>query len=413
MTSESVDQTERRPAALRLSELEEVELTIDKIVAGGDGFGRFEGIPIFVPFAAPGDRLKVRLVSRHPDYGRGEIAQILVPGPARRTAPCPYFGRCGGCALQHLDDDRQVAVKAEAACETLVRLGGVRLPSDLKVVEGRPWGYRLRTQLHCEHRETGNVVGYFARGSHELVAVDRCPILAPPLEAMLPRLPALLPDDPPRRLDIAVSDDGRIGSAPPLGDLGEGELSIVLGEDTLFFDARCFFQGHRGLLPELVDAVVGPERGREAYDLYAGVGLFSLALASNYEKVVAVEVDRVAARFCRLNARRNHRSGIEVVSRAVETWIGLLPDGAQRVVVDPPRAGLDKSVVEVLLARRPTMLTYVSCHAASLARDLRKLLTVYRLERLVLLDLFPQSGHLEVVAQLRAPDSDDEREASR
>lgn len=405
MSSKSPNTTDRGSAALRLSELEEIELTIDKLVAGGDGFGRFEGIPIFVPLSAPGDRLRVRLVSRHPDYGRGEIEEILAPGPARRQPPCPYFGRCGGCSLQHIDDRSQVALKAEAACETLIRLGGVRLPDDLRIVEGSPWGYRLRTQLHCERREQGAAVGYFARGSHELVAVDRCPILTPALEELLPRIPSLLPEDPPHRLDIAVSDDGRVGSAPPLGTLGEGELSIALGEDTLFFDARCFFQGHRGLLPELVEAVVGTEQGRKAYDLYAGVGLFSLPLARNYERVVAVEVDRVAARFCRLNARRNHRAGVEVVSRAVESWIGMLPEGAERVVVDPPRAGLAKRVVEVLLARRPAALTYVSCHAASLARDLGRLSGAYRIDRLVLLDLFPQSGHLELVAHLRSSDA--------
>lgn len=413
MSAKSVDSADSRSAALRLSELEEIELTIDKLVAGGDGFGRFEGIPIFVPFSAPGDRLRVRLVSRHPDYGRGEIVEVLFPGPARRTPPCPYFGRCGGCSLQHLEDHSQVALKSAAACETLVRLGGVHLPEDLRVVEGNPWAYRLRTQLHCGRSDGKAAVGYFARSSHELVAVERCPILMPPLEDLVAQLPSLLLDDPPQRLDLALSDDGRIGSAPPLGPLGEGELSIVLGEDTVYFDARCFFQGHRGLLPELVEAVVGTDRGQEAYDLYAGVGLFSLPLARNYERVVAVEVDRVAARFCRLNARRNGRQGLEIVSRAVESWIGLLPEDVERVVVDPPRSGLAKRVVEVFLARRPEAITYVSCHAASLARDLKRLSGTYRLEHLVLLDLFPQSGHMELVAHLRRSDDRAGAEAGR
>jgi len=110
---------ERPTAGLRLSELEELELTIEKLVAGGDGLGRFEGIPIFVPRSAPGDRVRVRLFERRPDYGRAEILELLSPGPGRREPPCPYFTRCGGCDLQHLEDSVQIRLKGEALLETV------------------------------------------------------------------------------------------------------------------------------------------------------------------------------------------------------------------------------------------------------------------------------------------------------
>lgn len=395
--------SDRVPAAVRLAELEEIEVTVDKLVAGGDGLARFEGIPLFVPRSAPGDRLRVRLIERHPDYGRAEIVEILEPGPGRRTPPCPYFERCGGCDLQHLGDDLQTRLKAEAAVETLARLGGIEAPEDLEVIAGDPWAYRLRAQLHVEEGEEGHVrVGYHQRRSHELVAVTECPILVPELETMLPGLPAALAGETLRRLDLAAGgpEERRVTTAPLVEGLPHGNVSLTVGGLAYTYDARAFFQAHRGLLERLLDEAVGQWTGRRACDLYAGVGLFALPLAQRYEEVVAVEADRAAARHCRNNARRNRLRNVETVGRVVESWIGELPDGMERVVVDPPRAGLHRKVRRALLERAPERLTYVSCHPATLARDLRTLGRSFRLERLALLDLFPQTGHMEAVAHL-------------
>lgn len=393
--------SERRPpVAVRLARLEELELVIERLVAGGDGLGRFEGIPIFVPRSAPGDRLRVRLVERRPDYGRAEIEEILEPGPGRRRPPCPYFSRCGGCDLQHLEDDLQVRLKVAALEETLERLGGLEERPPTEVVAGEAWGYRLRAQLHVESRADGARVGYFERGSRRLVAVDRCPILVPELDDLLATLPARLPAEPPSRLDVACGGGDAVTAAPAVGDLPRGEVTLAIGEFNLGFDARCFFQAHRELLPELVARAVGPWEGEEAVDLYCGVGLFSLPLARRYRRVTGVDVDRLAVRFARRNARRNRMRGVEVVAHAVEGWVDRLPEGVDRVLVDPPRTGLARRVRRALLARRPRRVTYVSCHPATLARDLRELTEAYRLESVTALDMFPQSGHLEVVAQL-------------
>jgi 23S rRNA (uracil1939-C5)-methyltransferase len=137
-------------------------------------------------------------------------------------------------------------------------------------------------------------------------------------------------------------------------------------------------------------------------DLYAGVGLFALPLSRLYGRVLAVESDQTGARYARLNVRRNKTPNVEVVQKAVESWLPELPAKISRVVVDPPRAGLMPSVRQALLDRRPERLTYVSCHPAALARDLRYLLPVYRLESIAFFDLFPQTGHMETVVQLTA-----------
>jgi 23S rRNA (uracil1939-C5)-methyltransferase len=181
---------------------------------------------------------------------------------------------------------------------------------------------------------------------------------------------------------------------------------VTVGDFIYGFDARTFFQGHRGLLPRLVEAVVGPWEGESAYDLYAGVGLFALPLARRYGRVVAVEADTNATRYIRNNARRNRISNVDVVAKAVESWLPDLPEGIDRVVVDPPRTGLVNKVRQALLKSRPKRLTYVSCHPAALARDLRILIKDYEIEKVTLFDLFPQTGHMETVVQmtLRAPD---------
>jgi 23S rRNA (uracil1939-C5)-methyltransferase len=137
------------PAGLRLAEVEEVEVTIEKLIAGGEGLGRFQGIPLFVPRSAPGDRLRVRIVERHTGYGRAEVVEVLSRGPGRREAPCPYFARCGGCDLQHLEDELQPRLKAQAARETIEHLAKLELPAS-ELLTGEPWSYRLRTQLHVE-----------------------------------------------------------------------------------------------------------------------------------------------------------------------------------------------------------------------------------------------------------------------
>ncbi len=369
---------------------------------------RFEGIPVFVPRSAPGDLLRVQVVERRPSFGRGQIIEVLEPGEGRRTPPCPHFERCGGCDLQHIEDSLQLRLKAEAVRENLLRLGGIEMPSAVTVVPGKPWAYRLRAQLHLAETDRGIEIGYFERRSHDLVPVESCPILVPELESKLPNLPKRLQEVAHRRLDIATGDDGAWTCQPRIEGLPGDAITLRLGDLVFEFDAGCFFQAHRQLLPRLVEHALAPpeddthEAEATAYDLFAGVGLFSLPLCRRFKQVVAVEGDRSAARFARKNARRNGLSNLTVENQAIETWIENLPANAGLVVTDPPRVGLSPIVRAALLERRPRRLTYVSCDSATLARDLKELKTEFDIVRLALLDMFPQTGHMEVVVQLEA-----------
>ena len=391
------------PPGARLAQIQELEVRIEKLVAGGEGLARWDGVPIFVPRSAPGDLAKVRITERRPDYGRAEIEEILEPGPARRPDPYPELSPTGICDLQHIKDEVQPLLKAAAVRETLERLGGIQVvPENTELIAGAPWGYRLRTQLHTnvDPMTNGVRVGYYARGTKELIPITRCALLVPELEEYLPVLQSQLTAGGPNRIDVAVGDGGEVTVSPNIPGLPHGEVALQVGDLSYAFDARTFFQGHRELLPRLVQAVVGDWEGETAYDLYGGVGLFALALARRYRKVVTVEGDTQSARYARMNARRNKLTNVEVVARAVETWIPELPEGADRVVVDPPRGGLSPKVPRILLERKPKRLTYLSCHPATLARDLRLLKQAYRIEKISLIDLFPQTGHMEALVQM-------------
>ncbi len=391
---------------MRFAAVDELEVVVEKLVAGGEGLARVDGVPLFIPRAAPGDRLRVRVVERHTDYGRAAIVEVLQGGPGRRPDPYPELARTGICDLQHIDDGLQPLLKAAAVRETLERLGRFALPAHIEVSAGQPWGYRLRTQLHTAPDPAGGParVGYRARGTHELIAVARCPLLVPELEELLGELPVLLAGVPGRRLDLAAGDGGAVTAAPLVEGLPHGEVSMTVGEFSYAYDARCFFQGHRQLLARFVELAVGTGEGEEAFDLYGGVGLFSLPLARRYGRVVSVEADRVASRYARNNARTHRLPQLQCVAQVIESWIETLPERPDRVVVDPPRGGLSARVRQVLVARRARQLTYVSCDAATLARDLRQLAAAYTIQSIHLIDLFPQTGHMETIVQLAGLD---------
>ncbi|MDE2923459.1 MAG: class I SAM-dependent RNA methyltransferase [Acidobacteriota bacterium] len=412
---------ERLEALAALAGINRLELTIEKLVLGGDGLARWRGMPVFVPRAAPGDVVEARITERRPSYARAEVEEIKTPGPLRREAPCPFYERCGGCQLQHIEDAEQLGLKVAAAMETLRRLGGID-PAQLAacrfeepVVE-RMWGYRLRAQVHVDARPEESVgVGFRRRRSHELVFVDRCPVLAPALENELRGLSALLGDPAaasktlPSRLSLATAGlepDSPVVAAPPVDGLPGGELEIDLLGKRLSYDARCFFQAHGGLLESLLLSAVGPFEGDTAVELFAGVGFFTTGLADRYRSVTAVEGESVAARYARNNLRRNGLRHCRVDRSAIDSWVdrrrggpGLEP-GLDRVLVDPPRGGLSRKVRSALLGAAPRRLTYVSCDPATLARDLGDLTRDFDLESISFFDVFPQTAHLETVAQL-------------
>jgi len=299
--------------------------------------------------------------------------------------------------------------------EELRRLGKIEPPEDVTVVSGEPWGYRNRAQVHIENGR----IGYREARSHRLCAIERCPIASPKVNEVLAALAAMLRDPRwPRfvrgleiftdehQVQLTVTETERPVARRFFEWCGETIPGMVEGaldyEQRFRVSRNSFFQVNRFLPDRLVETALDATGGETALDLYAGVGLFTLALARRFAKVTAVESGSAAVRDLEFNAARAGLSNVTAAASAAERFLESLETAPDCVLLDPPRAGLGKIVVRRLCELKPRTLAVVSCDPATLARDLAGLVASgYRIDRIALVDLFPQTYHLESVVRLR------------
>jgi 23S rRNA (uracil1939-C5)-methyltransferase len=390
------------------------EATVEKLVYGGDGLARLEGRVVFAPFVLPGERIRVQTWREQPGLVRAHTLEVLEPAPERVAAPCPVFGRCGGCHYQHAPYEYQLSAKRAILADQLRRLGKMEPPETIAVAAAEPWGYRNRAQLHVEGRH----LGFREAGSHSLCEVSNCPIASPKindairaLAGMLrdPRWPRfvrsleLFTDEQQVQLNVVATDQPVAKRffdwcAEEIPGLVEGALDY---QGRFRVSRNSFFQVNRFLLDRLVEVALQGAEGETALDLYAGVGLFSLALAQVFREVTAVESGSGAARDLQFNAERAGLANLRAERQTAEEYLQKLEHAPDFVLLDPPRAGLGKAVVRRLVELCPRQVTIVSCDPATLARDLAGLTAAgYRVEQMTLVDLFPQTFHLETVVRL-------------
>jgi 23S rRNA (uracil1939-C5)-methyltransferase len=392
------------------------ELTIEKLIYGGEGLGRANGRVVFAPYVLPGERVLVEPASAKGGLIRAGLREVLTPAEGRVAPPCPYFGRCGGCHYQHANYELQLEAKRSILRETLRRVGKFEAPEDIAVISGEPWGYRNRAQFHI----AGSGLGYLEAQSHRLCPITRCPISSPRVNETLAALIEMMHDarwphfvrsievftnETETQLNVLESDrpvarrffewcaETIPGFVPGLLDYPAAGFAYRVGGGS-------FFQVNRLLIDDLVRTAVGESSGNSAVDLYAGVGLFSLPLTRRYSQVTSVESGNSAVRDLRFNTER---AGVrlEIVQSATEDFLKKLKKLPDFVLADPPRTGLGKTVVASLAELKPPRITIVACDPATLARDLPGLLAAgYRIERLTMIDLFPQTFHIETVTEL-------------
>jgi 23S rRNA (uracil1939-C5)-methyltransferase len=393
------------------------EVTAEKWVYGGDSLSRVEGQVVLTPYLIPGETARVDAVRGKGGIVRATPREIVTPSPDRVEPPCPYFGRCGGCHYQHARYEFQVQRKADILREQLRRVGHIQYDGEIQTIVGPPLGYRNRSQFHIERGQ----IGYFGEGSHELVAIDHCPISSPKINEALASLLDMMGDRrwPKflRSIELFTNESdvmvNILQSEQPMSKrffewcaesipgAQRGSLEYEAGGQAFQVSHNSFFQVNRFLVDPLVAAAVDDFAGAAALDLYAGVGLFSVALAKRFERVLAVESGAGAARDLKQNAERAGVK-IEVVQANVESFLPSLKEPPELVLADPPRAGLGKIVTRELVRLKPPRIVVVACDPATLARDLGSLLTGgYGIDRLAMVDLFPQTYHLETVASLR------------
>ncbi len=371
-------------------------LEIEKLVYGGDGLARDQGRVVFVPYSLPGEVW--------------EGGRVTTSSSDRIAAKCPYFERCGGCHYQHIPYERQLAEKRAILEETLARIGKIH-PPPIDIVSAEPWAYRNRVQFHLDRGQ----IGYHAAGSKKLIPVTECPIASPGIEKALNALREMRRDSRfPRFLNSielftneqetlvnVLSSDRPVSKRffewcaerIPGALLSSLDYATPLG--SFHVSHKSFFQVNRYLVDRLAAVAVSGESGRRALDLYAGVGLFSRLLVTRFDEVTAVEVVRSAAADLAINVPE-----AAVAQETTEDFLAQAAGPYDFAIADPPRAGLGKRAVDLLLVARPARLTIVSCDPATLARDLAILTSSYNIEAMTLIDIFPQTFHIESVTRL-------------
>ncbi len=420
-----------------------MNLKIEKLVYGGDGLARLaEGKTVFLPFVLPAEEVNATIVQEKSSFARATVDEVVKPSPYRTAPVCAYFSNCGGCHYQHAGYAAQLENKRAILKETLLRNGKLEWKGEIITHSGEPWNYRNRSRFKVRSGPDF-AIGYHRLGSHELLPVKQCPISSPAINSFLVKIwelgeagkvPAgineievfsdhanakvvleiyLAPDAPEMREFAAelqtkapeiqgfaffAGTPAEAGAAQPRYTVGDPVLAYQVGERSLRVNAGAFFQVNRYLVRELVQTVCGDFHGRIALDLYAGVGLFATHLARRFDQVFAVESAPISSIDLQANAAKNLVPVRSTAEGFLPRCINMQPD---LVVVDPPRAGLGPKVTQLLAALRVKRIVYVSCDPATLARDVRLLLeTGYHVEEVHMIDLFPQTFHIESIVRL-------------
>ena len=392
---------------------------IDRLATGGDGVGKLEdGRTLFVPRSAPGDLVEVSGLRLHKRFARGKVGRLVEEGPGRVAPLCAHYVRdqCGGCQLQHLDARRQVEAKQGIIGEALRRLGKLDVADPVVEMAAEPFGYRTKVTLT---RGPGGVFGFHRAGESDRVfALERCELMAPALQAGWERLRPLLrtlPADAERlvlRLDrsgavhLVIETIGqRSWKADSLAVVGTvwwhpsaGAARVIAGGDARTAYPATVFEQVNPVMGDRVRSFAvlqaGNVHGVHCWDLYAGIGETTDLLLAGGASVESIEGDKRAVEVA---AKRT--PGARRLAAKVEEAIRDLRR-ADLVITNPPRVGMDPMVVDHLASVRPRKLVYVSCDPATLARDVARLGSGWKVTGLRGFDLFPQTAHVETVLTL-------------
>ncbi|WP_245605509.1 23S rRNA (uracil(1939)-C(5))-methyltransferase RlmD [Thermicanus aegyptius] len=443
----------------------EIPLSIERLNHEGEGVGRYEGYTLFVPGALPGEEVRAKVVKVKATYGYGKMLEIIKASPERRIPPCPIYKRCGGCTLQHLSYEGQLQFKRQLVVESLERIGkleGVPVHPTLGMAD--PWRYRNKVQVPIGEREGGLVAGFYAPRSHELVEMEACLIQHEKGDEVIRKVKEIasrlgIPAYDEKRgtgllrhvlikvgfatgeiMVVLVTNGEKI---PRAGELVEGirneidgvvsivqninplRTNVILGEKTrtlwgrdVIYDqigdvkfaisARSFYQVNpiqTKLLYEKAVEYAGLTGTETVIDAYCGIGTISLFLARKAGKVYGVEEVAEAIADAKKNAALNGIDNVEfAVGKAEEVmprWKeeGITPDV---IVVDPPRKGCDRSLLDTMIEMKPRRIVYVSCNPSTLARDLHILEEGgYKTVEVQPVDMFPQTAHVECCVLLK------------
>jgi 23S rRNA (uracil1939-C5)-methyltransferase len=350
-----------------------VDLKIADIAFGGKGVARENGKAVFISYTIEGETVSAEIVREKKQFAEAELVDVKESSPHRVSPECPYFGRCGGCAYQHIDYEHQLAIKWRQVRDVLQRIGKLKdIPMRPIISSAKQYGYRSRITVHAED----GVIGFFRRDSHRLIDIERCPISREEVNRALAEL----------RAQPRVRD-------------GHYTLRVSAGP-------RVFSQTNDAVastLRDLVDNLVAPDQ-QLLIDAYCGAGFFAKALLDKFERVIGLDWDRFAIESARQKAttKESYIAGdLDLAFGRLSSVVSGLQSEKTTLLVDPPAAGLSATMRKAILDLAPATLIYVSCNPATLARDLKELQETFTINSVTPLDMFPQTAEIEVVTHLR------------
>lgn len=363
----SEDTPRRAPSCLD----ERVVLRVEDVAYGGSGVGRHEGIVYFVPEVIPGELVEVEVVRNKKKFREARLVRVVESSPERVSARCPVFGRCGGCAYQHMTYAEQLVWKRKQVTDLYRRVGGIGDAPVFPVIPSpEEWNYRNRIRIHVREGR----VGFFERGGHRVVETSECVIASRTVNARLRELRKA----PGRDRELTLAERPEVSYFEQTNDSAAAVLCALLEEH----------------LPGEASVLV---------DAYAGAGFFGRRLAHRFESVVGIESHSGAVVAARRNASVKETYHVGSVEDLLPKVLQEARGRGVLVLLDPPAEGLASEVIPVLGAERPRFVMYVSCDPATQARDVRRLVGEgYRLKWLRPLDMFPHTADIEVVAMLDA-----------
>lgn len=419
--------------------------TVSGIASEGQGIVKHDGLVTFIPFTAPGDTIRFTITQKKRNFAIGHLEEVVVPSPQRTTPLCPYFGTCGGCQLQHLRYDAQLAAKRQWIEDALQRIAGLH---EMKVPAVTPshmqWSYRRRINLVLKSREGAYQAGYTGVDNRTLVSVAQCPIFASPddpivasVQEIAHKLTPAGPEDGratilkrhqggyivhfhfkkmPDNIDPVITHSlqhkpfiAGILASSAKKSLKFGIVDNFIDVDGLHIDfsPKAFIQSHPEQSLNIYRAIVAKAQElqpKKALDLYSGIGISSLLLAREGIHVTGIESNPDAVSLAVANGKKNKIANAHFMAADVAAVLdGQLAKNPDFVVVNPPREGLAPAVLKALEAHPVKTLIYVSCMPSTLARDLKQLPS-YSVDSIQAFDMFPQTYHVETMVILHLLD---------
>ena len=407
---------------------ETFDIQLERYTYGGETLGRLsDGRAVFVPFGLPGERVRVRLTEERKNFARGEIIEIFETSKDRIQARCKHFGECGGCHYQNLPYEKQLEIKTEILRDQLTRIGKIENPPVQRMVAcPNPWNYRNHIQFSLSEKGKLGFVRASDRSSpsKDILEISECYLPEPSINDFWPRL-EFEPETGIERVSLRTGQEDDLMLMLESGSLEPPELEIeagisvthnyeentvvMAGNDHTFIrvsgrdfkvSAPSFFQVNTDMAEAMVQYLLDHlpiTQASTVLDIYCGVGLFSAFLAPKCRTVIGIEASPSACADFVFNL--DQFENVELYEGLAEDVIPHLEGKPEVVLVDPPRAGLEKNVVDGILNLKPRVIAYVSCDPSTLARDARRLIEGgYKLKQVAPFDLFPQTYHIESIS---------------